>query len=82
MGELCDAWRNTAAKILLNFGKTMAPVISQWAEIMKEVQVNDDCDQDCAVKCIDPKARNTMFFNQGCLDSCNCKFNIFSMDKK
>jgi len=81
MSKLCDAFRNTGAKLILNFGKTIAPVVSQWAEIMKEVQVNDECDQDCAVGCLDPKARSTMFFDPGCLRKCNCKFSIQSIDK-
>lgn len=35
--ELSCAWKDTAAKIILNFGKTIAPVASQWASIMKHV---------------------------------------------
>lgn len=72
MKVLANSWTNTGAKIILNFGKTVAPVVSEWAEIMKDVQVNDDCDQDCAVKCLDPRAKDTMFFNKDCLQSCKC----------
>ena len=40
---LKDAWANTAAKLIFNFGKSVAPVAEEWATIMQYVQVNDMC---------------------------------------
>jgi hypothetical protein len=44
MRKLTDAFRNTAAKMILNFGKTIPPVVQSWAEVMRHVQVNPKCD--------------------------------------
>ena len=72
MKQVCNAFRDTGAKLILNFGKTIAPMVEDWAQVMKHVQVNPECDQECASRCLDPKARNTMFFNKKCLTKCNC----------
>ena len=37
---LKEAWANTAAKLIFNFGKSVAPVAEEWANIMQYVQVN------------------------------------------
>jgi hypothetical protein len=37
MSSLKDAYKNTAAKLILNFGKTIAPVAKEWAELMYNV---------------------------------------------
>ena len=42
--KLTEAFRNTAAKMILNFGKTIPPVVQSWAEVMRHVQVNPKCD--------------------------------------
>lgn len=63
LSGLKDAWKNTAAKLILNFGKTLAPVAEEWADLMQYVQVNDECDQTCALKCYNPKKRDTLFFD-------------------
>jgi CBS-domain-containing membrane protein len=34
---LKDAWANTAAKLIFNFGKSVAPVAEEWANIMQYV---------------------------------------------
>ena len=67
--------------MILNFGKVIPPVVQSWAEVMKHVQVNPKCDQNCAVKCLDPMAGcESLYFNQRCLSSCHCKFDIEKMD--
>jgi hypothetical protein len=77
MKKLKEAFRNTAAKMILNFGKIVPPLVSSWAQVMKHVQVNERCDQNCAVKCLDPKAGcETLYFNPICLEKCNCEFDI------
>jgi len=44
MKKLNDAYRNFAAKMILNFGKTIPPVVQAWSEVMRHVQVNPKCD--------------------------------------
>lgn len=73
---LKEAYKNTASKLLMNFGRVFSPILHEWADIMKYVQVNKECDQDCAVDCLDITKRNTMFFNGRCLGSCGCCFGI------
>lgn len=73
---LKEAWANTAAKLIFNFGKSVAPVAEEWATIMQYVQVNPECNQKCAVKCLNPRKRETMYFDTKCLASCNCQFDI------
>ena len=41
---LKTAWKNTAAKLIINFGKEIVPVVHAWADLMKEVQVGKECD--------------------------------------
>ena len=44
-----DAYKNTAAKIILNFGKTIPPVLEKIASVYELGATNDECNQDCAV---------------------------------
>ena len=60
---LRDAYMNTAAKLILNFGKVVTPVGEKWADIMQYVQVNPDCNQKCAMLCMDIRKRDSMFFD-------------------
>lgn len=79
--KLTEAFRNSAAKTILNFGRTIVPVVQSWAEVMKHVQVNPKCNQDCAVKCLDPKAGcENMYFNEKCLASCSCEFDLATLN--
>jgi len=71
-----QAYANTAAKVIMNFGKVFTPVAEEWAEIMQDVQVNPQCDETCAIKCMNPMRRETMFFDSRCLASCRCQFRI------
>lgn len=81
MKSLKGAWKNTAAKLILNFGKEIVPVVHAWADLMKHVQVDEKCDQDCAVKCLDVKAPfEHMFFDRTCLQNCNCRFALDALD--
>jgi len=73
---LKEAYKTTAAKLLMNFGQFFSPILHEWADIMKYVQVNKECDQDCAVNCLDVTKPETMFFNERCLGSCGCRFGI------
>jgi hypothetical protein len=60
----------------MNFGQVFNPILHEWADIMKYVQVNRECNQDCAVECLDITKRDTMYFNERCLASCGCHFSI------
>ena len=40
MKKLTEAYRNSAAKLILNFGKTIPPVAESWAQVMRHIQVN------------------------------------------
>lgn len=81
MKSLREAFKHTAAKMLLNWGRVFPPLASSWAEVMKHVQVDKTCDQECAVDCLDFRAGcETMYFNPTCLSKCRCKFAISQLD--
>jgi hypothetical protein len=40
---LADAYENTAARMLMNFGKTVVPVVSSFADLESKLQVNQEC---------------------------------------
>lgn len=42
--DLANAYKNTNAKIILNWGKTFAPVIEDFGDLTKKVQVESNCD--------------------------------------
>jgi len=52
---LADAYKNTEAKLILNFGKTVVPAIRAWADVASEYNVSQTCDHECAVACFDPR---------------------------
>lgn len=48
---------------------------------MRQVQVNPECDQNKAVKCLDPmEGYETLYFNPKCLEKYNCHFEIENID--
>ena len=48
---------------------------------MRHVQVNPECDQNKAVKCLDPmEGYETLYFNPKCLEKYNCHFEIENID--
>jgi hypothetical protein len=51
---IADAYKTTAGKIILNFGKTVTPAVSSWAQVVSNINANQGCDQACAVQCFDP----------------------------
>jgi acyl-CoA reductase-like NAD-dependent aldehyde dehydrogenase len=34
---LADAYENAAARMLMNFGKTVVPIVSDWAELSSKI---------------------------------------------
>jgi hypothetical protein len=74
---LADAHKNTAAKLILNFGKTVTPAVQSWAALAGQIKANPQCNQDCAVNCFDAKnSPNSLYFEPTCLNSCGCFFEI------
>ena len=77
MKKLNKAFKTTAAKMLLNFGKIIPPVVQSWAEVMRHIQVNPECDQNKAVQCLDPmEGYETLYFNPACLERFSCRFEL------
>ena len=60
---LANAFMNCKAKLILNFGSTVAPVLKYWAKLWKKIQVNDGCDQECAVDCFEPGHGDLLHFD-------------------
>ncbi len=77
---LGDAYKNTVGKIILDYGKTVAPVYKTYGDLMEDVQVNKECNETCAIKCWKPSKadrvdiRYVLGFNRTCFNDCNCKF--------
>lgn len=76
---LGQAWANTAAKLIMNFGRLVTPVAEDWSNLMAKVQVNPNCNQKCAEACLNPAKRESMYFDQRCLAACGCQFEIGKM---
>ena len=49
-----DAFANAEARLILDFGKTVVPVVKAAADNLAYINVNDACNRDCAVKCFTP----------------------------
>jgi hypothetical protein len=71
--ELANSLKNTEAKIILNWGRYFAPAVESVGEVSRTVQVNDECDQTCAVECYTPGSESAPFDFQ-CLYDCGCYF--------
>lgn len=81
--DLADAYVNTNAKIILNWGKNFAPIFEDFGELTESVQVGKQCDQQCAVDCYRPDFYKNQYepFDLQCLLACNCTFKINDSDK-
>lgn len=62
-------------KIIIQFGKTMLPVIEKFTSNLKYLNTNDDCDIGCASQCFNPTASYNMFMDPDCMNECSCHFN-------
>lgn len=81
MKKLREAFKHVGAKMLLNFGRVFPPLSESWAAVMKYIQVDKNCDQECAMDCLDYRARpDTLFFNPTCLKKCKCTFAMSTVD--
>lgn len=79
---LADAHKNTEAKIIMNFGKTVAPLLENYGELTKAVKVGKECDQDCAVQCYIGNGYGLAGFSEECFSSCGCVFKFQEWTQK
>lgn len=79
--SLIDAYENTAARLVMNFGKTVIPLVQTFANLTSKLYVNPECNQDCAVKCFDPMQfpQEDLYFDQKCFNACGCALEIDKM---
>jgi hypothetical protein len=79
-----DAYKNTWGKMIIDYGKTVAPIYRAYGDLLEEVSVNAGCNETCAITCFKPckvddgiSANWTLGFKRSCFENkCGCKFNI------
>ena len=50
-----DKYKQTLAKLYVEFGRTVAPLVQQYADLLKTMQPSSLCDSQClAQKCVRP----------------------------
>lgn len=83
--EAANLYKNTVAKIALNFGKKVSPVLETLGDATEELQVDDECDQSCATNCFKPEVLlngGLNVFDLDCLADCNCQFKVQKLNDK
>ena len=79
-----DAYKNTAAKMIMDFGEYLGPILENTGDLLEEVSVADGCNSACAVKCWRPDRADrvnnqfTFGFNNTCFRACGCRFKFES----
>lgn len=81
---VCNAYKNTLGKMILDYGKTIAPIYQAYGDFLQEFDVNAACNETCAISCFKPgkvehgmNANWTLGFKRSCFENtCGCKFNI------
>ena len=81
---ICNAYKNTYGKIILDYGKTIAPIYQAYGDLLGELNVNAGCNETCAISCFKPgkvergmNSEWTLGFRRSCFENtCGCKFNI------
>lgn len=67
-----DKYAETLAKVYVEFGKTVAPVVQAYADTLKTVIPSSECDQDCLIdNCF--MTRNP---TETCFAQCRCNFDV------
>jgi len=75
-----DAYKNTHSKMIMEMNGYLSDVYGDYADLLEAGQVNASCNEDCAVKCFNPKKLNvynsnwTFGFNKTCFRRCGCEF--------
>jgi len=78
--DITKAYKNTAAKIIMEYGDKIAPLIESYGDLMDDVEVNDRCNSTCAVRCFNPNMvhRSNRYyilgFERTCFSKCGCQF--------
>jgi hypothetical protein len=83
--ETANLYKNTAAKIALNFGKKVAPILEDLGELTEDVQVGEECDQTCATACFKPEVLldgGLNVFDVDCLADCGCQLKFQKLNEK
>jgi hypothetical protein len=70
--ELANAYKNTAGKLILNFGSQIAPAGRETYKMLEYVQVNPTCNQTAAVDCLG--LYDGFRPNVECLAAAGCQF--------
>ena len=82
---LQDAYKNTWGKMIIEYGKTVAPIFRASGDLIEEFNVNPTCNQTCAITCFKPNMvygygpqyEWTLGFERSCFEKkCGCKFSI------
>ncbi len=75
---MADAYRNTAGKVILNFGSTVVPAVKSWADLAGNLNVDQNCNQTCALNCVVPVEGHPLglSLDKKCLKSCPCSYSI------
>jgi hypothetical protein len=80
---LADSFKTTQAKMIINFGKTVQPIIQARADILELTVVDKKCDVDCGAKCYTPDYEmNKISFNETCMKECHCTFKFEKADQE
>jgi len=83
---IADAYKNTVAKMIMDFGDYLSPIYEGYSDAVYPIQVNDTCNEDCAVKCFNPQKADVLNsqwvfgFNKTCFRKCGCQFLFESWD--
>lgn len=79
---VANAYKNTWGKMIIEYGKTVAPIYKAYGDLIEEVNVNPSCNETCAITCFKPSkvddgvsANWTLGFKRSCFEkTCGCKF--------
>lgn len=71
--------------MIIDYGKTVAPIYRAYGDLIEEFNVNPTCNQTCAITCFKPSRLSygmgsydwTLGFERSCFEKkCGCKFSI------
>ena len=82
-----DAYKNTAAKMIMDFGGIIGPILENTGDLMQEFSPSEGCNSTCAVQCWNPDRKThskwyTLGFDMSCFKDCGCKFKYESWTKE
>jgi ElaB/YqjD/DUF883 family membrane-anchored ribosome-binding protein len=78
--SLKKVYEDSTKKIVKEFKDKVVPVLEVAEDFIDDVETNRECDNDCAVKCWEPKKADkvdskwVLGFNRTCFTKCNCSF--------